>query len=156
MSNLKYKNYDHILQIEPNELLQLQRKNGWILSLIGNIVYKILCLLGYQQKIFYDICPYFEIGQDWGGLSLGWFFICAKDSSESLKCHEVGHTLQNANIGGWRMLALSLGSVARYWYREIFGAKTPYDSWWFEGQATELGTKYVRIRKNELQKENTK
>lgn len=156
MSNLKYKNYDHILQMEPNELLQLQRKNGWILSSIGNIVYGILCLLGHQQKMFYDICPYFEIGQNWGGLSLGWFFICTKGSSENLKCHEVGHTLQNANIGGWRMLALSLGSVARYWCREIFGAKTPYDAWWFEGQATELGTKYVQIRKNELQKENTK
>lgn len=156
MSNLKYKNYDHILQMEPNNILRLQRKNGWLLSSIGNIVYGILCLLKYQQKMFYDICPYFEIGQNWGGLSLGWFFICCKGSSENLKCHEVGHTLQNANIGGWRMLALSLVSVARYWYREIFGAKTPYDAWWFEGQATELGTKYVQIRKNELQKENTK
>jgi hypothetical protein len=48
------------------------------------------------------------------------------------------------------MLALSIGSVARYWYREIFGAKTPYDSWWFEGQATELGTKYVKNRKNKM------
>ena len=48
------------------------------------------------------------------------------------------------------MLALSLGSVARYWYREIFGAKTPYDAWWFEGQATELGTKYVKNRKNKV------
>ena len=48
------------------------------------------------------------------------------------------------------MLFLSLGSVARYWYREIFGITTPYDSWWFEGQATELGTKYVKIRKNKI------
>lgn len=148
MSNLKYNNYDHILQMEPNELLQLQRKNGLALSLIGDIAYLGLCLLGYQQKIFYDICPYFEIGKNWGGLSLGWFFICENNALEGLKCHEVGHTLQNANIGGWKMLTLSLMSAARYWYREIFGATTPYDSWWFEGQATELGTKYVKIRKN--------
>lgn len=147
---LKDKNYTNILNKEPFEILKMQYKNGFILSSIGNVVYFILCLLGYQQKIFYDICPYFEIGKGWGGLSLGWFFICCKDSSESLKCHEVGHTLQNANLGGWNMLALSLGSVARYWYREIFGATTPYDSWWFEGQATELGTKYVEIRKNKI------
>lgn len=147
---LKYKNYTNIVNKEPSELLNMQHKNGFVLSFIGDIVYIILCLLGYQQKMFYDICPYFEIGKGWGGLSLGWFFICCKDSSESLKCHEIGHTLQNANIGGWKMLALSLGSVARYWYREIFGSITPYDSWWFEVQATELGTKYVEIRKNKI------
>lgn len=145
MKNISYEN---IFDKQPHDLLKLQKINGKPLSFIGDIVYLILCLLGYQQKMFYDICPYFEIGKGWGGLSLGWFFICCKDSSESLKCHEVGHTLQNANIGGWKMLVLSLGSAARYWYREIFGATTPYDSWWFEGQATELGTKYVKIRKN--------
>ena len=148
MDNLKYKNYDSILRMEPNDLLRLQRKNGLALSLIGDIVYKILSSMNYKPKDFYDICLYFEIGKGWGGLSLGWFFICCEDSSESLKCHEVGHTLQNANIGGWKMLALSIVSVARYWYRELFGATTHYYSWWFEGQATELGTKYVEIRKN--------
>ena len=150
MSNIKYKSYDYVLQMEPDELLQLKRKNGLVLSLIGDVVYRILSLMNYRTKVFYDICPYFEIGQNWGGLSLGWFFICSKDSPDRLKCHEVGHTLQNANIGGLHMLALSIGSVVRYWYREIFGAKTPYDSWWFEGQATELGTKYVEIRKNKM------
>lgn len=149
MFNLKYKSYDYILQMEPNELLQLQRKNSLALSLIGDIVYIVLSSMNYKPKDFYDICPYFEIGQGWGGLSLGWFFICCKDASESLKCHEVGHTLQNANIGDWK-IALSIMSAARYWYREIFGATTPYDSWWFEGQATELGTKYVKIRKNKM------
>jgi hypothetical protein len=145
---MKDTDYINIASKEPSEILKMQHKNGFVLSFIGDVVYLILCLLGYKQKMFYDICQYFEIGNGWGGLSLGWFFICCKDSSESLKCHEVGHTLQNANIGGWKMLALSLASVVRYWYREIFGATTPYDSWWFEGQATELGTKYVEIRKN--------
>lgn len=147
---MKNKDYTNILNQEPSKLIKLQKDNGRPLSFIGDIAYLILCLLGYKQKIFYDICPYFEIGKGWGGLSLGWFFICCEDSSESLKCHEVGHTLQNANIDGWKMLTLSLGSVARYWYREIFGATTPYDSWWFEGQATELGTKYVKNRKNKM------
>lgn len=147
---MKNKDYTDILNQEPSELIRLQKNNGKPLSFIGNVVYSVLFLMGCKPKNFYDICQYFEIGQGWGGLSLGWFFICCKNSSDSLKCHEVGHTLQNANIGGWHMLALSLGSAARYWYREIFGAKTPYDSWWFEGQATELGTKYVKIRKNKM------
>lgn len=149
---MKNKDYTNILNQEPSELLKLQKNNGRPLSFVGDIVYLTLNLLGYKQKMFYDICPYFEIGRGWGGLSLGWFFICCEDSSESLRCHEIGHTLQNANIDGWKMLALSLGSVARYWYREIFSSTTPYDSWWFEGQATELGTKYVHLRKNKLKK----
>jgi hypothetical protein len=150
MGNLKYKNYDHILKMEPDELLQLKRKNGLALSLIGDVAYRVLASMNYQPKYFYDIFSYFEIGQGWGGISLGWLFVCCEDAPESLKCHEVGHTIQNANLGGWKMIALCLASVARYWYRKIFGAKTPYDSWWFEGQATELGTKYVEIRKNKM------
>ena len=47
MSNLKYKNYDYILQMEPNELLRLKRKNGKALSLIGDIVYRVLSLMNY-------------------------------------------------------------------------------------------------------------
>lgn len=147
---MKNINYSNVFNKEPSELLKLQHSTGCIMSFIGDVVYFVLNILGYKQNIFYDICPYFEIGKGWGGLSLGWFFICCEDSSESLKCHEVGHTLQNAKIGGWKMLALSLGSAVRYWYREIFGATTSYDSWWFEGQATELGTKYVEIRKNKM------
>lgn len=147
---MKNINYSNVFNKEPSELLKLQHSTGYIMSFIGDVVYFVLNVLGYQQKMFYDICPYFEIGKGWGGLSLGWFFICCEDSYESLKCHEVGHTLQNAKIGGWKMLALSLGSAVRYWYREIFGATTSYDSWWFEGQATELGTKYVEIRKNKI------
>ena len=153
---MRNKDYINILNQEPSELLSLQKNNGQPLSLIGDIVCVILNFLGYKQKMFYDICPYFEIGKGWGGLSLGWFFICCEDSSESLKCHEVGHTLQCANISGWQMLALSIGSVARYWYRELFGSTVPYDSWWFEGQATEIGTKYVNLRKDKLKKEYDK
>lgn len=143
--------YTNILNKQPPELFQLQKTNGKPLSFIGDIVYLILCLLGYQQKMFYNISPYFEIGKGWGGLSLGWFFICCKDASEKTKCHELGHTLQNANIGGWKMFGLSLLSVVRYWYYDLFNIDwSTYYSWWFEGQATELGTKYVEIRKNKI------
>jgi hypothetical protein len=145
---MKNKNYTNILNQEPPELLKLQKTKGQPLSLIGDIVYLVLNVLGYKQNMFYDICPYFEIGIGWGGLSLGWFFICCKDSSEKTKCHELGHTLQNANIGGWKIIELWLVSVIRYWYYTICNIDvSTYDSWWFEGQATELGTKYVNLRK---------
>lgn len=144
---MKNKDYTNILNQEPSDLLKLQKGNGQPLSFIGDIIYLILTLLGCQQKMFYDICPYFEIGKGWGGLSLGWFFICCKDSSESLKCHEVGHLIQTAANNGFIMFILCVCSSIRYWYRKIFNVTTPYDSWWFEGQATELGTKYVNLRK---------
>ena len=147
---MKNINYSNILNKEPPELLKLQRSTGYIMSFIGDVVYFVLNVLGYQQKMFYDICPYFEIGKGWGGLSLGWFFICCEDSSESLKCHEVGHLIQTAANNGFIMFILCVCSAIRYWYREIFNITTPYDSWWFEGQATELGTKYVEIRKNKI------
>lgn len=144
MDNIDYTN---ILNKQPHELLKLQKTNGRPLSFVGDVVYLILCLLGYQQKTFYDICPYFEIGKGWGGLSLGWFFICCENSSESLKCHEVGHLIQAAANNGFIMFILCVCSAIRYWYREIFNVTTPYDSWWFESQATRLGTLYVTSRK---------
>ena len=80
---------------------------------------------------------------------MGWFFICCKGAPESLKNHEVGHGIQNAAVGGLRMLFFSICSAFRYWKRELFGAKTPYDAWWFEAQATELGNQYVnQIKEN--------
>lgn len=33
---------------------------------------------------------------------------------------------------------------------EVFGSKAAYDSWWFERQATKIGTEYVR----NIEKEN--
>ena len=140
---MKHKYYGIYLKLSPQELIHYQKKNGFILYYIGVLVYKILILLKFQPKSFYNICPYFEIGENWGGLELGWFFICDKDSSDDLKCHELGHGIQNAAIGGFKMVGLCILSALRYWYRIIFKIKTPYDSWWFEGQATELGTAYL-------------
>lgn len=148
MTKLKNKDYQKILELSPTELKEFQKKKGWALYLIGTIVYKVLTVLGKKPKNYYNICPYFEIGKNWGGLEMGWFFICCENSSDRLKNHEVGHGLQNANIGGITMLFLSICSAIRYWIREIFGTKTPYDSWWFEGQATSIGAEYVDKHKS--------
>lgn len=140
------KNYDfaNILAMSPDELRKRQKTKGWALSFVGLIVYGVLRLFRCKPKDYHGICPYFEIGKNWGGVEFGWFFVCCQNASESTKMHEVGHGIQNAAVGGLRMLFLSIGSALRYWKREIFGAKTPYDSWWFEGQATKIGRQYVK------------
>ena len=125
-------------QLEEDSIVE-----GWCLSFVGIIVFGFLWLIGKRPKDYNGICPYFEIGKNWGGVEMGWFFICCKNASEHTKMHEVGHIIQNALVGGIPVMIYSLGSCARYWKRRIFGAKTPYDAWWFEGQATELGKAFV-------------
>ena len=149
MKNIDYKLY---LNMSPKELKQLQQKKGWVLSAIGWLVYGALRLCGLKPIDYYGICPCFELGTNWGGVSFGWFFVCCKNASECIRNHEVGHCIQNAAVGGLTMLAYSIGSVVRYWWRKITKAKTPYDSWFFEGDATRFGTEYVN---NIKEKETT-
>lgn len=147
---MKNTDFTPYLTMTPTQLRKLQWKKGWALSLVGLIVYGVLRLFRQKPKDYKGICPYFEIGKNWGGVEMGWFFICCKNCGDATKRHEVGHGIQNAAVGGLKMLAYSIGSAARYWWREIFGAKTSYDSWFFEGDATRLGTVYVR----NIEKEN--
>lgn len=129
-----------------SEFKKLLWKKGWLMCSIGAIVYAVLRIF-QKPKDFYGICPYFEIKGIGGGFSLGWFFICDPLMCEENKAHEVGHCVQNATIGAFKMFFYSIGSALRYWYRIVFGAKTPYDAWWFEGDATALGNKFVALVK---------
>ena len=144
---MRTKDFTEYLNMSPAELHELQKSRGWALSFVGVLVYKVLLLFGCKPKDYRGICQYFEIGKSWGGLELGWFFICSKDADEHVKMHEVGHNIQNAAVGGFTMVFLCIGSALRYWVRRIFGATNSYDSWWFEGQATSLGTEYVKKNK---------
>lgn len=147
---MRNKDYSKTLAMTPKELHKKQWSKGWALSAIGWIVYKVLCLFKQKPKDFHGICPYFEIGKNWGGFSMGWFFVCGKNSNYHTKCHEVGHAVQNATVGGLRMLGYSICSFFRYWYRKIFETKTSYDDWFFEGDASRLGTQYVNNIKRRL------
>lgn len=140
---------DNAVYYEPNQLKKRQFTKGWALSMVGFVVYAVLRLTGHKPKVYNGICEYFEVGKNWGGFEMGWFFVCGKESPDSTKAHEVGHAVQNANVGGLRMLACSIGSAFRYWYRRIFKVKTPYDSWWFENGATTIGRAYVNKYKTE-------
>ena len=141
MKNVDFFQY---LTMSTANLRKLQHTKGWALSLIGLIVYGALRLFRQKPKDYESICPYFEIGNSQSGASFGWFFVCGKNCGDTTKYHEIGHSIQNAAVGGLKMLAYSIASVGRYWWRSIFESKTSYDDWFFEGQATQLGTAYVQ------------
>lgn len=116
--------------------------------MIGFIVALVLLCAGKRPKRWGD-CFYFEVGENWGGLELGIFFIANKGAGSHIKNHEHGHAVQNCWWGVLMPFVICIPSATRYWYREIrtrrgLPNKGAYDDIWFEGQATRLGTQYVR------------
>ena len=132
------------LAMSPEELRKKQWTNGLPLSIVGIFVYIALVLTGHKPKDYMGICPYFEVGKGWGGFEMGWFFVCGKDTGTKTKNHEIGHMIQNATVGGFKMLAYSVVSMARYWWSQIATLKTPYYSWFFEKDASRIGDEYVK------------
>lgn len=127
---------------------------GLPMTLVGLVVSLALLITGHKPKRF-GLTFYFEFGEGsngWtSGCEFGPIFVANKNSPLSLKQHEHGHGLQNLMFGPL-MLILTPCSIARYWYREYlvrsgkkkYNELPPYDSWWFEGQATRLGQKYFK------------
>jgi len=128
----------------PEEFLLRQFTRGLPLSFCGLFVYAACRLMGKKPKDFHGVCRYFEVGNSRSGFECGWFFVCGRNADELLKAHELGHGLFNANVGGFRTLALSLGSLLRYWYRRAVPVRTAYDAWWYEAAATACGREYLR------------
>lgn len=127
---------------------------GLFLTLIGLIITLVLLIIGKKPKKYYGIY-YFEIGKLWGGFETGLMFVRDKESIESVSMHELGHTYQNAILGPFMIILVSIPSMIRYWYRELKyerkGLKPPtaYDSIWFESSATYIGTTIVKGKENE-------
>ena len=120
---------------------------GLPLNIVGFIVAVVLLLAGKKPKRWGD-CFYFEVGEGWGGLELGIFFLTSKNPSIHTRNHEHGHAIQNCFFGVFMPFIVSIPSAIRYHYRNYrekkgLPNKTAYDDIWFEGQATKLGTKYV-------------
>lgn len=117
---------------------------GLPMTLVGLIVAFVLVIAGYKPKKW-NYCYYFEVGESWGGLELGAFFITNKNSSQHVKNHEHGHGIQNCYLGPFMPFVICVPSAIRYWYREIKYLRknkmppTDYDSIWFECSATKLG-----------------
>lgn len=122
---------------------------GLPVTLLGCIA-ALVCIICGKKAKKWGYCWYFEVGKSWGGTELGIFFI--KDSSDSthIKNHEHGHALQNCYWGPLMIPVISLPSFLRYWYRRIIQKikkdikLPPYDSIWFEDEATKIGTEFVK------------
>ena len=118
---------------------------GILINMIGAIVACVLIGKGHKPRRFgYGV--YFEVGRNWGGLNLGGFFFVQKDASQALKRHEYGHSFQNMMLGLLTPFLVHIPSAIRYHYRNYKRKKgavlAPYDQFWCEGWATQLGEKY--------------
>lgn len=92
------------------------------MTLLGCIVFLVLMATGHKPKK-YGYTYYIEVGENWGGLELGAFFIGNRGISKYTKNHETGHTLQNCYLGFAMPFVVSLPSAARYWLRNMSDMK---------------------------------
>lgn len=142
---------------------------GFLASFIGMIILLFSLIVGkvriYKGRLF-GVFPK-AFGSDWG-FSIGCVFFIAHNCFETyceeakykdfdfhpiipiahLMLHESGHTLQNIIFGPLTLFIVTIPSVIRFWYRDYLtktGKKfvKPYESIWFERQATKFGLKYI-------------
>lgn len=178
---------------------------GCIMTFIGALIAFVLICIGKTPKK-HGGCIYFNVGERWGGMELGLFFLTDSHDVTSTKNHEFGHSLQNCIWGPLFPFIICIPSATRYWLREqktiedkkkftyivaaiagivslaliiiglftllplsiiglflfiystliviwlleheipkyVNGKSVPYDSIWFEGQATEWGTAHIK------------
>lgn len=122
---------------------------GLLYTLVGLFIAFAMIMTGHKPKKW-GWSIYFETGKKpWGGAEWGPVFLKDKYSGDSLKNHEFGHAIQNCCFGPLMIPLVTLPSTMRYWFRRIserLGKKPakPYDSIWFERQATQLGTRQIR------------
>lgn len=120
---------------------------GLPMTSIGLIIACVLICTGHKPKRWGG-CIYFNVGKEyWGGVSLGLVFLADPEDDEHTKNHEFGHSIQNAKYGLLMPFIVAIPSFLRACYhtiRDYCGLQNkPYDSIWFEGEATELGNKYI-------------
>ena len=126
---------------------------GSVMTVIGLLTAIVLLVTGHKPHRFGPNI-YFVVGDSWGGLELGAFFLVSKYHSIDTLYHEAGHGLQNLIWGPLMPFVISIPSAIRYWYRRYLLDKgvnnlPDYDSIWFEGQATRWGKKlYSEVEVN--------
>lgn len=120
---------------------------GIIMNIFGFIGAGVMLALG-KKPFNHAGSITFRIGHYWGGVSLGIFSFVSEEAGEHTLNHEFGHAIQNAVLGPFFPFVIAIPSFIRYW-RFVYNDKNdipnkPYDSIWFEGSATELGTKIAK------------
>ena len=119
---------------------------GIVMTLVGFVTTLVLLVTGHKPKRN-QYSWYFEIGESWGGLELGCMCLTSKNPSQHTLNHEFGHQIQNCIYGPF-MICISIASAIRYHYRNWIKKHkptinlSPYDSIWFEGEATKIGDYY--------------
>lgn len=128
---------------------------GIITVIIGWLLLGFLKLF-FNKKIVqegkFGPAHFIMIFDNWGGLEMGVNFLLAtkmgEDYSLHTKCHETGHTFQNAIYGPLAIFLIYLPSAIRYWYQRIrrkHGKQNKdYDAIWFEESATDIGSLYYK------------
>lgn len=125
---------------------------GLPLTLCGALVAFAMLITGHKPHR-HGGCIYFAVGNNWGGVELGLFFLTDQRQTMRIRNHEFGHALQNCIWGPLMIFVVSIPSVCWYWYRELKyhrrGITPPndYDDMWFEGQATRWGTSMIKYWK---------
>ncbi len=122
---------------------------GAIPTVFGALLFFALVLAGKKPR---RIGPMFYIrfGKNWGGTELGMFFLRDDTSTDRITYHEAGHGIQNIILGPFMLPIVSIPSFLRYHYRNFLRRRhperqlPPYDSIWFEGQATRLGSYFFK------------
>lgn len=125
---------------------------GLPLNIAGCLVALAMIITGHKPHKW-GYCYYFEVGENWGGLELGIFFLTNKNPSNHTKNHEHGHAIQNCYWGFLMPFVINIPSAIRYWYRIIRTKRgylntTQYDDIWFEGQASKWGTEFINKLNN--------
>ena len=96
------------------------------MTLIGWIVFGFVQLV-FKKKIVesksWGPCLYAILFDNWGGVTLGTSILIADrmgaDWTLHTKCHECGHSFQNAIWGPFTIFLISIPSAIRYWARNI-------------------------------------
>jgi len=130
---------------------------GIVMNLIGAMIFIAIiaangvCAIVKHRSLFHiykyrnAICM--VVPWNCGGVSFGMFFVRGKNK-ESICSHEYGHGIQNLWWGPLFLFVIAIPSVTRYFWRKFYRTfiypknrkkLPPYDSIWFEGQATNLG-----------------
>lgn len=117
---------------------------GIIMNIFGLIGAGAMLVLG-KKPIRHAGSIVFRTGHYWGGVSLGIFTFMCEESGKHTLDHEFGHSIQNALYGPLFPFIVAIPSATRYWMIRLGKLVVEdYDSIWFEGQATEWGTKVAK------------
>lgn len=116
---------------------------GLLANILGLLITIALIFCGKLPTI-YQGCIKTTIKDNWGGFSLGVFYVRDKTSTNNVDYHEIGHSYQNAILGPLWLILVGVPSMTRYFYQVYIAPKlnkavNAYDLIWFEGSATFIG-----------------